>query len=69
MPKLTSSGLRTQQRRERIRAAGMEEVLFELPVETREFIDELKERHQLPNRSLALLRLIELGRQVDQQIA
>jgi hypothetical protein len=69
MPKLTPSALRTQQRRERIRAAGVEEVLFELPVETREFIDQLKERHRLPNRSQALLHLIELGRQATQQIA
>jgi hypothetical protein len=67
MPKASSSTVRTQQRRQRIRAAGMEEVLIEMPVETREFIDEIKVRQQLPSRSQALLRLIELGRMAIQQ--
>ena len=55
--------------RQRIRAAGMEQVLFELPTETRELIDALKQRHGLRNRSQALLKLIELGREATQQIA
>ena len=33
-----------------------------MPTETREFIDELKERQGLQSRSQALLQLIELGR-------
>jgi hypothetical protein len=62
-----SSAEKNQLRRQRIRAAGMEEVLFEMPTETREFIDRLKESQGLPNRSLALLQLIELGREAAQQ--
>ncbi len=69
MQKIPSSTVRSQQRRQRKRAAGMEEVLFELPVETREFIDELKERHRLRNRSQALGQVIELGRLATQQTA
>jgi hypothetical protein len=71
MPKTArpSSTQRTQLRRQRIRAAGVEEVLFELPRETRELIDELKERHGLRNRSQALLQLIERGREAAQQNA
>jgi hypothetical protein len=67
MPK--SSAQKNQTRRQRIRAAGIEEVLFEMPTETREFIDALKERHRLRNRSQALLKLIQLGREATQQIA
>jgi hypothetical protein len=52
--------------RQRIRAAGLEQVLFELPPEPRELIDALKERHGLRNRSQALMQLIELGRQAAQ---
>jgi hypothetical protein len=69
MTKSASSTVRTQQHRQRIRAAGMEEVLVKMPTETREFIDRLKESQGLPNRSQALLQLIELGRQAAQQIA
>jgi len=58
-----SSTPRTQLRRQRIRAAGLEQVLFELPAETRALIDELKERHGLRNRSQALLQLIGNGGQ------
>jgi len=45
--------------RERLRASGGEEVLFQLPKRTVALIDELKERHGLRNRSQALLQLIE----------
>ncbi|MCA7121304.1 MAG: ribbon-helix-helix protein, CopG family [Acidibrevibacterium sp.] len=53
----------TRQYRERLRAAGGEEVLFQLPRETIALLDELKERQGLRNRSLALLQLIERGMQ------
>ncbi len=69
MLKIPSSTVRSQQRRQRKRAAGMEEVLIEMPTEIREFIDQLKERRQLRNRSQALLHLVELGRQATRQIA
>ena len=45
--------------RERLRAAGCEEVLFKLPVEVVTLLDQLKQRQGLRNRSQALLQLIE----------
>ena len=62
-----SAAERNHRYRERLRGAGVEEVLFALPIETREFIDRLKERQRLANRSQALLKLIELGREAIQQ--
>lgn len=56
-----------QLHRERVRAAGIEEVLIKMPTETREFIDRLKESQGLQSSSQALLQLIELGRQAAQQ--
>jgi hypothetical protein len=61
MEKPSASALHLQRYRERLRAAGGAEVLFELPRETIAFIDDLKKRQGLPNRSLALLQLIERG--------
>ena len=58
---------RVRARRSRLIAAGWRGVLFELPDETIAFIDELKERHGLRNRNLALMHLIEQGRQATQQ--
>jgi hypothetical protein len=52
--------------RERIRAAGGEEVLVHLPREIVAMIDELKERQGLRSRSQALLQLIERGREATQ---
>ncbi|WP_158743024.1 ribbon-helix-helix protein, CopG family [Acidisphaera sp. L21] len=52
--------------RQRLREAGAKEVLFQLPDETLAFIDELKERQGLRSRSLALLQLIERGREATQ---
>ena len=45
--------------RQRLRAAGSEEVLFQLPRETVAMLDAIKERQGLRNRSQALLQLIE----------
>ena len=53
-----SSAERNRAYRERLRAAGGEEVLFKLPSEVVALIDELKERQGLRNRSQALLQLI-----------
>ena len=53
--------------RHRLRAAGGEEVLFQLPRETVAMLDELKERRGLRSRSQALLQLIEQGRAATQQ--
>ena len=45
--------------RQRLAAAGGEEVLFQLPRETVALIDEIKKRQGLRSRSQALLQLIE----------
>jgi hypothetical protein len=71
MPKANrpTSTERTQAYRQRLRAAGDEEVLFKLPKQTVALLDELKECHGLRNRSQALLQLIEQGRAAAQQQA
>ena len=55
--------------RRRLREHGAREVIFQLPDETVALIDEIKERQGLRSRSLALLQLIESGRQAIQQTA
>jgi hypothetical protein len=52
--------------RERLRASGAKEVLLQLPREMIAMLDELKERQGLRNRSLALMQLIERGREATQ---
>jgi len=71
MPKADrpSSTERTQAYRQRLRAAGDEEVLLKLPRQTIALLDDLKECHGLRNRSQALLQLIEHGRATAQQMA
>jgi hypothetical protein len=64
-----SSAEKARVYRQRLRAAGGEEVLVQLPRETVAMLDELKDRQGLRNRSQALLQLIEQGRTVAQQIA
>ena len=44
MPKSTASAAKNLRYRQRLRAAGGEEVLFQLPRETVAMLDELKER-------------------------
>jgi hypothetical protein len=55
--------------RQRIAAAGEQEVLFKLPNETVTVIDELKQRLGLRNRGQVVVELIERGREVAQQQA
>jgi hypothetical protein len=52
--------------RRRLREAGAQEVLFQLPDETVALIDDIKKRQGLRSRSLALLQLIERGREATQ---
>ncbi len=68
MPKATATVSAENNRiyRQRLRAAGGEEVLFQLPRETVRLIDELKQRQGLRSRSQALLQLIEHGRAIAQ---
>jgi transposase len=63
-----SSAERNKIYRERLRAAGGEEVLFKLPSEIVILLDQLKERQGLRNRSQALMQLIEHGRATAQQM-
>ena len=53
--------------RRRLVAKGHLQFIADLPRETVAFLDELKERHGLRNRSQVLLQLIEQGRGVTQQ--
>ena len=62
-----SSAERNRVYRQRLRAAGGEEVLFKLPSEVVVLLDALKARQGLRNRSQALLQLIEQGRAATQQ--
>ena len=55
--------------RRRLVAKGRRQLIIDLPRETVAFIDELKERHGLRNRSQVLMQLIEKGRAVTQQQA
>lgn len=64
-----SSAEKARVYRERLRAAGGEEVLFKLPRETIADLDEFKQRRGLRNRSQALLQLIEQGRLAAQKTA
>lgn len=59
---------RNKRHRQRIRAAGGEEVLVQLPRETVAMLDELKRRQGLRSRSQVLLQLIEHGRAAAQQM-
>lgn len=62
MPRTTSpqsSAQKVRGFRQRLRANGGEEVLFQLPSQTVAMLDEVKERYGLRNRSQALLQLIE----------
>ena len=54
-----SSAEKARVYRQRLREAGGEEVLFQLPSQTVAMLDEIKQRHGLRNRSQALLQLIE----------
>ena len=61
MPRATplSSAEKARIYRQRLRSAGSEEVLFQLPRATVAMLDAIKERQGLRNRSQALLQLIE----------
>lgn len=59
MPKTAATVDRNKIYRQRLRAAGGEEVLFQLPRATVDMLDDLKRRQGLRSRSQALLQLIE----------
>ena len=68
MTKTAATADRNKIYRQRLRASGGEEVLFQLPRTTVAMLDEFKERHGLRSRSQALLQLIEQGRATAQQM-
>ena len=53
--------------RRRLAIQGQHQLVVVLPRETVAFLDELKERQGLRNRSQVLMQLIEQGREVTQQ--
>ncbi len=59
MPNPTASAAKNLRYRQRLRAAGSEEVLLQLPRATVVMLDAIKERQGLRSRSQALLQLIE----------
>jgi hypothetical protein len=59
MPKSSRSSEHVRAYRQRLRAAGGEEVLLRLPQSTVAMLDAIKQRHGLRNRSQAFLQLIE----------
>jgi len=64
--KATDLDDRNARYRRRLRAAGSEEVLVQLPRETLALLDDLKKRQGLRSRSQVLLQLIERGREATQ---
>ena len=66
--KRQSSAERARAYRQRIRAAGGEDVLIRLPSEIVAYLDELKTRQGLRNRSQVLLQIIEQGRAAAQNM-
>jgi hypothetical protein len=69
MPKSTRSAVNNRAYRQRLRAAGSEEVLLQLPRATVAMLDAIKERHGLRNRSQAFLQLIEQKGMAAQQMS
>jgi hypothetical protein len=59
MPNRAASPGRNIRYRQRLRAAGSEEILLQLPRSTVAMLDTIKERRGLRSRSQALLQLIE----------
>jgi hypothetical protein len=68
MPTSTRSTEHTRAYRQRLRAAGSEEVLLQLPHATVAMLDAIKQRQGLRNRSQALLQLIEQKGATAQQV-
>lgn len=65
-PDVNSETDRYRAYRRRLVAKGRHQLIVDLPRETVAFIDDLKERHGLRNRSQVLMQLIERGREVTQ---
>lgn len=68
MSKTNASAEKNRTYRARLRAAGGEEILLQLPRETVALLDDLKQRQGLRSRSQALLQLIEQKGATAQQM-
>jgi len=68
MQKSTATADKNVRYRQRLRAAGGEEVLLQLPRETVELLDAVKLRQGLRSRSQALLQLLEQKGATAQQM-
>ncbi len=66
MPRAAILDDKNSRYRQRLRQAGEREVLFQLPGEMLDIIDDIKKRQKLRSRSLALLQLIERGKEAAQ---
>lgn len=66
MPRAATLEDKNARYRQRLRQAGEREVLFQLPDEMLAVIDDIKKRQNLRSRSLALLQLIERGKEAIQ---
>ena len=69
MPKSAATAGKNVLYRQRLRDAGWEEILLQLPSETVALLDEIKERQSLRSRSQAFLQLVEYGREAAQQMS
>jgi hypothetical protein len=67
MPKSVASTEKNVRYRQRLRDAGWEEILLQLPRETIALLDEIKESQSLRSRGQAFLQLIGERRATAQQ--
>jgi len=68
MPKSAASAEKNVRYRQRLRDAGMEEILLQLPSATVAMLDEIKERQSLRSRGQAFQQLIDERRALAQQM-
>ena len=66
-PSLSKGAEQLRAYRRRLANAGRKQVVIDLSADTIAFIDKLRQLRGLPNRRLALLEVIEQGRQAAQK--
>jgi hypothetical protein len=68
MSKSSTSAVKNVRYRQRLRDAGLEEILLQLPSETVALLDAIKERQALRSRGQAFQKLVDKGRAIAQQM-
>ena len=68
MQKSPASAKKNVRYRQRLREAGWDEVLLQLPQETIALLDAIKARQSLSSRGQAFQQLVEQGRAIAQQL-